>query len=99
MAGEACYSKYHFLRLFKTLYGRTPHQYLTELRIENAKQLLQAGRPTDEVCFSVGFDSVSSFKALFKRYTMLTPFAYRKQLEQAKQLSATPFRFCLSFLL
>src|SRR5215213_6154048 len=73
IAGRAFYSKYHFLRLFKTIYGMTPHQYLTHVRIGKAKQLLQAGIPAPEVCMAVGFDSLSSFKALFKRYTLLTP--------------------------
>jgi AraC-like DNA-binding protein len=93
IAGEAYCSKFHFLRLFKSLYGRTPHQYLTEIRIENAKQLLQARLPVADVCFSVGFNSVSSFKALFKRNTGLTPAAYQKQLKDKQQVSATPFGF------
>ena len=41
IAAEAWFSKFHFLRLFKLLYGRTPHQYLTGVRIKKARQLLQ----------------------------------------------------------
>jgi AraC-like DNA-binding protein len=37
IADEACFSKFHFIRLFKTVYGKTPHQYLKQVRIENAK--------------------------------------------------------------
>ena len=40
IADEAYFSKFHFIRLFKTIYNRTPHQYLTIVRIENAKQFL-----------------------------------------------------------
>ncbi len=43
IADEAYFSKFHFIRLFKTIYGKTPHQYLTEVRIENAKVFLQKG--------------------------------------------------------
>ncbi|HLG39958.1 MAG TPA: AraC family transcriptional regulator [Chitinophagaceae bacterium] len=93
IAGNAYCSKFHFLRLFKSLYGRTPHQYLTETRIAKAKQLLQSGLPAADVCFSVGFDSISSFKALFKRNTGFTPSGYRKQLKDKQEISATPFRF------
>jgi transcriptional regulator GlxA family with amidase domain len=81
IAAEACISKFHFLRLFKSLYGRTPHQYLTEVRIQKAKQLLRSGLPVADVCFSTGFESVSSFKGLFKKSTCLTPSLYQKRLK------------------
>jgi AraC-like DNA-binding protein len=93
IAGEAYYSKFHFLRLFKHLYGRTPHQYLTAVRIEKAKQLLRARLPVSEVCFLVGFDSISSFKGLFKRYTNFTPFSYQQQLKCRQEICETAFRF------
>jgi AraC-like DNA-binding protein len=41
IAGKACFSKFHFLRLFKQTYRITPHQYLITLRIEKAKELLR----------------------------------------------------------
>ena len=77
IAKKACISKFHFLRLFKILYGRTPHQYITAKRIEKAKQLLSNGSTVSEVCFTVGFESLSSFKGLFKFYTGHTPAYYR----------------------
>jgi AraC-like DNA-binding protein len=79
IAAEACISKFHFLRLFKSLYGRTPHQHLTEIRIEKAKQLLRSGFSVADTCFLTGFESVSSFKALFKKSTRLTPSFYQKR--------------------
>ena len=93
IAGEACYSKFHFLRLFKLLYGRTPHRYLTEVRIKKAKQLLQTGLPVPEVSFLTGFESVSSFKGLFKRYTGFTPGPYQRQLKHKQEISQKPYRF------
>ena len=92
IAGEAHFSKFHFLRLFKLMYGQTPHQYLTGVRIKKAKQLLQTGLPVSEVCFLTGFESTSSFKALFKRYTAFTPASYQKQLKHKKEISQTPYR-------
>ena len=44
IADEACFSKYHFIRLFKSIYGKTPNQYLKEARIENAKELIKNGK-------------------------------------------------------
>jgi len=93
IAGEACFSKFHFLRLFKLLYGTTPHQYLTEVRIKKAKQLLQTGLPVPEVCFLTGFESISSFKGLFKRYTGFTPASYQRQQKNKREISQTPYRF------
>jgi AraC-like DNA-binding protein len=80
IANEACFSKYHFVRLFKSIYGRTPHQYLTHIRVEKAGDFLTAGETVAAACFKVGFGSISSFTGLFKRRTGLTPRQY--QLER-----------------
>jgi transcriptional regulator GlxA family with amidase domain len=62
IAYEAFYSKYHFIRLFKNAYGKTPHQYLTTVRIDKAKQMLQLEKP---VSFnSIGFESLGSSSRL-----------------------------------
>src|ERR1700761_2529692 len=58
-------SKFHLLRLFKRYYGQTPKQYLTDKRIEKAKELLAQGWSVTETCFAVGFDSPCSFSTLF----------------------------------
>ena len=78
ISGRAMISKYHFLRLFKGHYGVTPHQYLTEVRLQEAKRLLAMDLPVGEVCTAVGFESVSSFKALFKRYWARTTSSCKK---------------------
>jgi AraC-like DNA-binding protein len=78
IAGKACFSKYHFIRLFKSIYYQTPHQYLIDVRIDKAKQFLLAGRTVEEACYLVGFASLGSFKVLFKRQTRQTPTAYKK---------------------
>jgi AraC-like DNA-binding protein len=94
IAGEASFSKFHFIRLFKMAYGQTPHQYLTYVRIEKAKLLLQTDSSISDVCFSVGFDGISSFTHLFKRFTRLTPSAYQQQQRLRKQeIVARPLNF------
>jgi AraC-like DNA-binding protein len=94
IADEACFSKFHFIRLFHSIYGSTPHQYLKRVRIEQAKILLQSGVPVTQVCFLVGFDSASSFTGLFKRSTGLNPSAYQ-QLQQQRRLdiATAPLHF------
>ena len=89
IADEACFSKFHFVRLFKDIYGRTPHQYLTHVRIEKAKEYLDDGQPVAYACFKVGFDSISSFTGLFKRRTGQTPRQYQIARESFRASVAT----------
>jgi AraC-like DNA-binding protein len=94
ISGEACFSKFHFIRLFRKIYGRTPHQYLTFVRIRKAKQLLQNGATVSETCHAVGFDSISSFSGLFRRTVGLSPSAYLLQQQQRRtQVSHAPLLF------
>jgi AraC-like DNA-binding protein len=80
IAGEAYFSQFHFIRLFKMAYQKTPHQYLIFVRIEHAKELLKNDHLSiAEICFAVGFESAGSFTLLFKRLTGLSPSQYRQQ--------------------
>lgn len=61
IAGQACLSRFHFHRLFTKVYKITPHQYLTQKRINKAKDLLHKDKLTiTEVCNEVGFESIGS---------------------------------------
>jgi AraC-like DNA-binding protein len=94
ISDEAYFSKFHFIRLFKKIYGKTPHQYLTFVRIEKAIELLRTNKPVSEVCYAVGFESLSSFSGLFKRFVGLTPSDYLAQQHQIKmQILKTPLKF------
>jgi AraC-like DNA-binding protein len=94
IADEAAFSKFHFIRLFKEIYGKTPHQYLIAVRIEKAKDLLKTGDEVKNVCCDVGFESISSFSGLFKRVVGISPSAFhRQQAERKKQISDQPLGF------
>lgn len=94
IATESFFSKFHFIRLFRTIYGLTPHQYLISVRIEKAKLLLQTGGTVSEVCNAVGFDSPSSFNKLFKQEVAITPSRYREeQVERINTISESPLNF------
>jgi len=78
VAAHAGYSRYHFVRAFKAVYGQTPGRYLSGRRIERAEELLRSANLTvTEVCSLVGFGSLGSFTTLFKRQTGCTPGEYR----------------------
>jgi len=94
MADEACYSKFHFIRLFRNVYGQTPHQYLKLLRIQKAMQLLSSGISVPDACYEVGFESVSSFSSLFKRISGVSPSVYLSQHQvKRKQIFDCPLHF------
>lgn len=94
IADEAYFSKFHFIRLFKSIYGKTPHHYLTQVRIAMAKQLLAKGNSVTEVCFSVGFGSVTSFTGLFKKLTGVTPSAFQQhQQRRSREIASSPLHF------
>ena len=93
---QACLSRYHFLRLFRDAFATTPHQYLIQRRIEKAKELLCSERfSVTEVCFEVGFQSLGSFSALFRRCVGDAPNSYRERQKQS--LRKVPGCFMLMF--
>jgi AraC family transcriptional regulator len=75
-------SRYHFLRSFKKSFGKPPHRYWTERRIERAKSLLADQRASiTEIALDLGYSTTSAFSATFHRVTGLTPTDYRRGLE------------------
>ncbi|MGN6608813.1 MAG: helix-turn-helix domain-containing protein [Jatrophihabitans sp.] len=80
LAAIARLSKYHFLRSFARVYGRTPAAYLGERRIERAQDLLRTTNLTvTEVCHAVGYSSLGSFSARFTELTGETPSAFQRR--------------------
>ena len=70
VAMNECYLK----KGFKTLVGKTIHEYQQELRINKAKELLQQqGRTVTDVANTLGFSSISHFSTAFKRVTGMKP--------------------------
>jgi AraC-like DNA-binding protein len=102
ISDEAYFSKFHFIRLFKSIYGKTPHQYLTTVRIEKAQHFLQHDKSVSEVCFLVGYDSVSTFSGLFTKLVGKTPSQYVSSFNQRKnQIQSNPLDFvpkCYAFM-
>ncbi len=85
ISSHACFSRYHFLRLFRQAFDKTPHQYLVERRIEKAKELLSTRdlRVTD-ICFEVGFESLGSFSSLFHKTVGHAPITYREKSRETQ---------------
>jgi AraC family transcriptional regulator len=79
LAQHLGFSPYHFARLFRETASESPHQFVLRQRVERAKNLLKHGDLTlAEVAIESGFANQSHLTQMFRRYTGLTPKAYRK---------------------
>ena len=75
-------SEAHFRKLFKEKYGVPPMQYLGQLRINQAKNLLhESDIPVGEIAKRCGFSNVFSFCRSFRKHTGRTPTAYRLEIK------------------
>ncbi len=78
IADVANLSPHHFLRLFKSSFQITPHQFVTKKRLELARMWLRdTDKDVTDVCFDLGFDSLGTFSRTFKARFGLPPSQYR----------------------
>jgi AraC family transcriptional regulator len=74
-------SPFHFIRFFKNQTGKTPYDFLLDIKINRAKEMLENKIYTiTEVSISCGFNNVSHFSTLFKKRVGVTPSQYRNQV-------------------
>ena len=73
-------SETHLYRIFKNSYSCTPNDYLLDVRLSAARQLICSTNLTiNEIAQSCGFNSQSYFSDCFKRKNAITPTALRKR--------------------
>lgn len=79
IAKTACLSEHHFKREFKTMFGFSPHQYLLQVRMSRAKEMLkQNQQDIKAIALSAGFENESSFIRQFKQMSGITPARFRR---------------------
>jgi AraC-like DNA-binding protein len=82
-ASEACLSPFHYHRVFAKAFGETPHDFLSRLRIDRAKELLARDTcPVTEVCLAAGYESLGSFSTRFRSAVGHSPSEYRRALRK-----------------
>ena len=73
-------SESRFTHLFREVIGKSPMAYLTEARIQRAKELLEySALPIAEVGTAVGYANPYYFSRIFKKHTAMSPSEYRTE--------------------
>lgn len=84
VAAHLCLSRAYLRNIFHQYNGISPQQYLINLRIERAKELLQTGRfSVSSIAQSVGFADALMFSKFFKTHTGVSPSAYGKPFRKS----------------
>jgi AraC-like DNA-binding protein len=82
-ASAACLSPFHYQRLFTKVFGESPHRFVTNRRLERAREMLARDHAdVTEVCFAVGYSSLGSFSTLFRQQVGLSPSEFRRGLRK-----------------
>jgi len=80
LAKLACYSEFHFHRLFRSYVGESVYAYRKRLLLERAiKLLLYTSDNITDIAFKSGYDNQASFNKAFKKLYSYTPSQVRKQ--------------------
>lgn len=81
LAALTHFSRYHLLRVFRTVVGMPPHTYLTQVRVNRARQLLAQGQPIAQTALAAGFADQSHLTRQFKRIFGVTPGQFSNSVQ------------------
>lgn len=89
LATVANFSKFHFSRIFQSIVGETPFQFILRVRLEKAAMLIITCKKDriSEIAFKCGFSEVSIFSRNFKRYFQISATQYKEQKINYSNLS------------
>ena len=89
LSGIACFSPFHFQKIFSQYVGESPKQYIIRLRLERIAHYLAIypALSINDAAFQIGFSSPSTFIRAFKKYYGTTPEAFRNlSLEEISKI-------------
>lgn len=80
LASKYCVESSYFSRMFKQETGKNLMLYITDKRIEKAKEIMQQSEISmSEIAFMVGYDDYTYFSKVFKKVTGVSPREYRNE--------------------
>ncbi len=79
MAELAGLSRYHFIRVFQTKTGLSPHAYLTQIRVFHAKKAIESGVSLTDAAMVSGFSDQSHMSRYFKTIYGISPGKFRQK--------------------
>ena len=83
LSSIACFSPYHFHRVFKGMIGETLAEHIRRLKIEAAAhQLVNTDEKITSIAFKTGYETMESFTKAFKKHFKMTPSNYRKTTKE-----------------
>lgn len=88
LADDAGLDRRYFSRLFKKTYGVSLKEYLTEVRMSKACELLMSGYSIAECAAMVGYDDPFNFSKMFRKQKGISPSVYRRKLGDSIEKSA-----------
>jgi transcriptional regulator GlxA family with amidase domain len=78
-----------FLRRFKAATGMKPVEYMQNVRVGKARELLEfTRRSIDQIAWAVGYEDATAFRRVFHRITGLSPGEYRHRFSSGADLAA-----------
>ncbi len=91
IASKSFYSKYHFQREFKDLFGVSPKEYIIQIRNEKAAFILvSTDRKMGDIAFEVGFENQETFSRSFKKYFGMSPLPFRNKYRNQENVPTYP---------
>ncbi|ACT03178.1 transcriptional regulator, AraC family [Paenibacillus sp. JDR-2] len=82
LATSLGYHRTHFTKVFKQLTSLSPKQYINQVRMERARELLNTNISIEQVGNSCGFTDPLYFSKQFKKWTGTSPTQYREELKR-----------------
>ncbi len=89
LAKIANFSKFHFNRIFHSIVGETPFQFILRLRIERAATLIATNKKESisQIAYKCGFSDISIFSRNFKNYFQISATQYRVKKSNNSNIS------------